>query len=88
VIEGEYFHRLREAKGFARAVTSLGDRRGRLRDWMNEKAKRDMPGSTPPLVGARRVLSAQSYAALAAMADGIRRKIILPEIISFRKVAL
>jgi hypothetical protein len=55
---------------------------------MNEKAKRDMPGSTPPLVGARRVLSAQSYAALAAMADGIRRKIILPEIISFRKVAL
>jgi hypothetical protein len=55
---------------------------------MNEKAKRDMPGSTPPFVGSERVLSAQSHAALAAMVAGIRRKIILPEIICFRKVAL
>jgi hypothetical protein len=54
---------------------------------MNEKTKRDMPGSTPPFIGSRLVTSAQSYAALAAMAAGIRQ-IILPEIICFRKVAL
>jgi hypothetical protein len=54
---------------------------------MNEKAKRNMLGSTPPFVGSGRVISAQSYAALAAMLAGIRRKIILPEIICFRKVA-
>jgi len=55
---------------------------------MNESAKRDMPGSTPPFAGSGRVMSAQSYPALAAMAAGIRPKIILPEIICFRKVAL
>jgi hypothetical protein len=55
---------------------------------MNESAKRDKPGPTPPFVGSGRVTSAQSYAALAAMAAGIRQKIILPEIIFFRKVAL
>lgn len=55
---------------------------------MNAKTKRDMPGSTPPFIGSRLVTSAQSYAALAAMAAGIRQKIILQETICFRKVAL
>lgn len=55
---------------------------------MNEKAKREMPGSTLPFVGSGRVLSAQANAAFVARAGGIRRSIVLPEIICFRKVAL
>jgi hypothetical protein len=55
---------------------------------MNEKAKRDMPDFVPPLFGAIWAMHAQSYAALAWMASGIRRKIILPKLICFGKVAL
>jgi hypothetical protein len=55
---------------------------------MNEKAKRDMPDFVPPLFGAIWAMPAQSYAAPAGMAVGIRQRIILPEIIRFRKVAL
>jgi hypothetical protein len=57
-------------------------------DEMNKKVKRDMPGSTPSFVGASGPMSTQSCAALAMVAPGMRRKIILPEIICFRKVAL
>src|SRR5579871_25924 len=87
-IEHEYFHRLRGGKRFRAGCYVFRDRRGSIRDQMNESAKRDMPGSTPPFAGSGRVMSAQSYPALAAMAAGIRPKIILPEIICFRKVAL
>lgn len=55
---------------------------------MNEKAKRDMPDFVPPLFGAFWVMPAQSHAAPAGMAVGRRQRIILPEIIRFRKVAL
>jgi hypothetical protein len=55
---------------------------------MNEKAKRDMPDFVPPLFAAIWAMHAQSCAALAGMAAGIRRKVILPKIICFRKVAL
>jgi hypothetical protein len=54
---------------------------------MNEKAKRDMPDFVPPLFGAIWAMPAQSYAAPAGPV-GIRQRIILPEIIRFRKVAL
>jgi hypothetical protein len=88
VIEHEYFQRLRGGKRFRAACYVFRDRRGSIRDQMNESAKRDIPGSTPPFVGSGRVMSPQSYAALAAMAAGIRQEIILPEITCFRKVAL
>jgi hypothetical protein len=55
---------------------------------MNEKAKRDMPDFVPPLFGAIWAMHAHNCAVLAEMAVGIRRKIILPKIICFRKVAL
>jgi hypothetical protein len=55
---------------------------------MNEKAKRDLPDVVPPLLSATRAMSAQSCAGLARMAAGIRRKIMLPEINCFRKVAV
>ena len=46
---------------------------------MNENAKREMPGAVAML--------AQSCVGLAGTAAGIRRKIMLPEISCFRKVA-
>jgi hypothetical protein len=55
---------------------------------MNKEVKRETPGSKPPFVGASGPMSAQSCVALARVAPGMRRKIILPEIICFRKVAL
>jgi hypothetical protein len=56
-------------------------------DEMNKKVKREMPGSTPPFIGASGLMSTQSFAALANVVAGTR-KIILPEISCFRKVAL
>ena len=88
VIEREYFQRLREGKRFRAACYVFRDRRGSIRDQMNESTKRDMPGSTPPFAGDARLMFAQSYPALAAMAAGIGQQLILPEIICFRKVAL
>ena len=55
---------------------------------MNKKVKRDATGSKLPFIGYALAMSAQSYAALFWMASGIRHRIILPEIICFRKVAL
>jgi hypothetical protein len=54
---------------------------------MNKKVKREMPGSTPPFIGASGLMSTQSFAALAVVVAGTR-KIILPEITCVRKVAL
>ena len=48
---------------------------------MNEKAKRDMPDFMLPFFGSIADVRAKRGAALAAMAAGIRRKIVLPEII-------
>jgi hypothetical protein len=55
---------------------------------MNKKATREMPGHKPPRVSVGRAISAQSHTARAAMAVDRAQKIILPEIICFRKVAL
>ena len=55
---------------------------------MKPKAKRDMPDFVLLFFGYIRAIDAKSGAALAAMAAGIRRNIILPEVIYFRKVAL
>jgi len=55
---------------------------------MKEKAKRDIPDFVRLFSDKIRVMPVQSGAALAAMAAGIRRNIILQESICFRKVAL
>src|SRR5438270_2895665 len=78
---------LEAAKGFARAVTSLGIEKA-VRNQMKEKAKRDIPDFVRLFSDKIRVMPVQSGAALAAMAAGIRRNIILQESICFRKVAL
>ena len=55
---------------------------------MKQKAKRDMPDFMLLFFGYIRTIHAKSGVALAAMAAGLRRKIVLPEIFCFRKVAL
>jgi hypothetical protein len=63
------------------------DRRGSVRDQMKENAKREMLDAVDPVLGATWAMSEQRCAGLAGMAVGIRRKIMLPEISCFRKVA-
>jgi hypothetical protein len=77
-IEASIFIGLKRQKGFAPPVTSLGIEEAD-RDKMHEKAKRDLPDAV--------AMPAQRCAGLAGMSAGIRRKIILPEISCFRKVA-
>ena len=48
---------------------------------MKQKAKRDMPDFMLLFFGYIRTIDAKSGVALAAMAAGLRRKIVLPEII-------
>jgi hypothetical protein len=55
---------------------------------MKEKAKRDIPDFVRLFSDKIQVMPVQSCAALAVMAAGTRRKIILPETICVRKVAL
>jgi len=55
---------------------------------MNEKAKRDMPDYVFLFSRDIWAVPAHSFVALGMMAGGIRQKIVLPEIICVRKVAL
>jgi len=77
-IEIQYFHRLKESKRFRAACYVFRDRRGSVRDQMNENAKREMLDAV--------AMPAQGCVDLAGTAAGIRRKIMLPEISCFRKV--
>ena len=88
VIELQYFHRLREGKRFRAGCYVFRVEGQAIVDDINKEVKKEMPGSTPPFVGASGPMSPQSCAALARVVSGILRKMILPEITCFRKVAL